>query len=531
MKRIALLSLMAWVALSTAQAAEWSQWRGLERNGYAAKGPELASEWPKTGLKKLWDSEEKMPGGGSGGYGSPTLADGRVYQFFTLNYNVPIETRTLGNNNYVWRLGGGHKRPEGELLKKIEDARISEERTKLKRNELRKWVGEWVGKNLDKDQQKQFGRFAHDRLNRGQGALPLDLLAKLATIVNKALANQAALDKWFADNGLTDDQKKLVSRYIPTQVTRTHDTTICLDAKTGKTVWKKQYDGVPRTYGSSCTPTILDGRVYVMGSNGDILCLDAKTGGEIWKADGPRRELTCSFIMIDGLLIAPVGPLTAYDPKTGAAKWQQKSVGYNHSSVVPWVKDGKTYGVVNCGKVFCFDPADGKVLWSVPGGGWSSPALSGDFMVVLSSNRNVGLTAYEMSKTEAKKLWTIAKVTDRGASPTIVGDCVYALANRHGLCVELKTGAVKWDKNVQTNEIVAPVLLDGKLFLEGPRGSVQMVAATPAECKRLARASVGLVACTTPAFDAGRIYVRTGKGVSCYELPKKGEGAGEAKPK
>jgi len=522
LKQIALSFLVMCVVALGAQAAEWNQWRGPDRNGYAPKGPELAAEWPKTGLKKLWDSEEKFPGGGKGGYGSVILADGHLYLFCTINYNVPIETRTLNRGNFVRRLGGGHKRPEADLIKKVEAARVSEERTKLKGGRaVRDWVKKWVGKNLDKAQQKQFGRFVYDRLNRGAGAHPLDLLSKLATVAGKPFKSQAELEKWYDDNGLTDAQKKLVSRFIPTFVTRTHDTIACLDAKTGKTAWKKQYDGQPRVYGSSCTPTVVDGRAYVNGSNGGVFCLDAKTGGEVWKYEGPRRELTCSFIILNGLAIAPLGPLTAFDPKTGEVKWQQKQVGYNHSSVVPWTKEGKTYGVVNCRKVFCFDPADGKVLWSVPGGGWSTPAISGDIAVVLGNNGKVGLTAYEMSKTEAKKLWTISKLFDRGASPIIVGDYVYGLARKKGLCAELKTGKIKWDKGVNTNEIIAPVLLDGKLFLEAPKGAIQMVAPTPDKGQVLASARVGMVVCTTPAFDGDRVYVRTAKGVACYELPKK----------
>ena len=81
MKRIALWFLVIWVVLPSAYAADWNQWRGPDRNGYAPKGPELAGEWPKTGLKKLWDSEEKFPGGGHAGYGSVTVADGRLYFF------------------------------------------------------------------------------------------------------------------------------------------------------------------------------------------------------------------------------------------------------------------------------------------------------------------------------------------------------------------------------------------------------------------------------------------------------------------
>ena len=36
--------------------------------------------------------------------------------------------------------------------------------------------------------------------------------------------------------------------------------------------------------------------------------------------------------------------------------------------------------------------------------------------------------------------------------------------------------------------------------------------------KALAKARVERVGCTSGAFEAGRLYVRTGKGVACYDL-------------
>jgi len=58
----------------------------------------------------------------------------------------------------------------------------------------------------------------------------------------------------------------------------------CFDEKTGETLWTHTYDcpysvsypGGPRT-----TPTVKDGKVYTLGTMGDLLCLDAAKGNGV----------------------------------------------------------------------------------------------------------------------------------------------------------------------------------------------------------------------------------------------------------
>lgn len=60
---------------------------------------------------------------------------------------------------------------------------------------------------------------------------------------------------------------------------------LCLSSETGELIWKHEYDqpytlsypGSPR-----CTPSIAAGKVYTLGTEGDLLCLDAETGEKYW---------------------------------------------------------------------------------------------------------------------------------------------------------------------------------------------------------------------------------------------------------
>src|SRR5690606_23173312 len=57
---------------ATSTAEDWPRWRGVRADG-SWRGPDVAANWPKEGLKTVW----KQPVGG--GYSGVTVADGRVY--------------------------------------------------------------------------------------------------------------------------------------------------------------------------------------------------------------------------------------------------------------------------------------------------------------------------------------------------------------------------------------------------------------------------------------------------------------------
>src|SRR5262249_22370148 len=64
---------------------------------------------------------------------------------------------------------------------------------------------------------------------------------------------------------------------------------LCLDAATGKEVWKHVYDctyeGMGYAAGPRATPTVHDGKVYALGGMGNLACLDAEKGQKIWSKD------------------------------------------------------------------------------------------------------------------------------------------------------------------------------------------------------------------------------------------------------
>ena len=62
---------------------------------------------------------------------------------------------------------------------------------------------------------------------------------------------------------------------------------LCLDADDGKVLWKYDYKcpyDISFPGGPRSTPTVHEGKVYVLGAEGNLTCLDAVKGDLVWPA-------------------------------------------------------------------------------------------------------------------------------------------------------------------------------------------------------------------------------------------------------
>jgi outer membrane protein assembly factor BamB len=172
-------------------------------------------------------------------------------------------------------------------------------------------------------------------------------------------------------------------------------------------------------------------------------------------------------------------------------------------------------------ETFCFEAKTGKILWSVPGGGWSTPAISGDFMALYASNPAVGISAYRLNLEKPQKLWAMPS-TDRGASPVVHEGHVYVvggLNKARAMCIQLESGKVTWDVPLPNTEIASPVVADGKILVVVGT-SLYMIKADPEKYELLGKADLHVVTCTSPALVDGKAYLRLNDSVSCYDLTK-----------
>ena len=121
---------------------------------------------------------------------------------------------------------------------------------------------------------------------------------------------------------------------------------LCLDATSGNILWKHEYDcpyEVSYPAGPRTTPVVAGGKVYTLGTMGDLLCLDAENGTVLWSKNFPQdydaRVQLWGFAahpLLDGdKLICLVGGeesvVVAFHKNTGKEIWQAlsaKGAGY-----------------------------------------------------------------------------------------------------------------------------------------------------------------------------------------------------------
>ncbi len=158
---------------------------------------------------------------------------------------------------------------------------------------------------------------------------------------------------------------------------------LCLDARTGKEIWKHEYDcpyQISYPAGPRCTPTVHDGKVYALGAMGNLFCLNADTGAVVWKVDfkeaykaKPALWGYAAHPVIDGKkLITLVGGekshVVAFDKDTGKELWKagdDKAIGY--SPVMFTEAGGKRQMIVAGPKaVYSVNPETGEQYWTTP---------------------------------------------------------------------------------------------------------------------------------------------------------------------
>jgi outer membrane protein assembly factor BamB len=224
---------------------------------------------------------------------------------------------------------------------------------------------------------------------------------------------------------VTDRIAKAPAEGTPKGTLPGNERVLCLDMKTGETIWVHEYDRtyqrVDRPMGPRTTPVIDGDRLYTLGSMGDLYCLDVKTGKPVWnkyfpddyKVKGPVWGHSAHLLVHGDMVYALVGgegkAVVAFDKATGQEKWSaltSKDVGYS-PPVIAEVGGAKQLIVWLSDKLAGLDPVSGEVFWQ-----FAHPA----------KNLNPGQPAVTI------------------ITPKVVGDTVYVSSAYDGLC------AVKLDK-------------------------------------------------------------------------------------
>jgi outer membrane protein assembly factor BamB len=453
--------LFAVTAIAVAAGpGDWPQWRGPDRTGIS-KETGLLQSWPDGGPKLLW-----KVGGLGGGYSTPSVVDGKIYLMGAKTQPEPKGGGKggggKGKGGGGGGFGGGMSYPESVICL---DAK--------------------GGKEL----------WATD-IGKTQGGYP-------------APRSTPTID---------DGHAYAIS---------SNGVIACLDATTGKLIWKKEFkdfDGSCGMWAYAESP-LIDGDRVVCTPGGDsatLLCLDKKTGKEVWRAS------------TKGLKAKPReggfgGGFGGGKGKGGFGKGGGYGTAGYASAVVADLGGTRQYVQYISGGVVGVDANTGKVLWhydDVGGGQSTLTPIVKDGSVFVSQTK-VGSGRAKVSgsgeKLTAEQAYFVSEVKNHHGGMVLVGDHVYGTSDQVLVCLDFKTGEVKWtNRSVGKGSIT---YADGHLIVRGERGDVALVEATPTEYKEKGRFSQpersGAQAWPHPVVAGGKLYLRDWDKLLVYDLKAK----------
>jgi outer membrane protein assembly factor BamB len=276
--------------------------------------------------------------------------------------------------------------------------------------------------------------------------------------------------KWKIEVGNADATPALVGKrlYVFSRQ-ETDEVTQCLDAATGKQIWIDKYAAQAATGpagqhpGPRSSPAVGEGKVVTLGVRGDLSCLDAATGKLIWRKNDfpgwPKFFTSMSPIIVQGLCVAHLGgdangAIVAYDLKSGGQKWQWTGDGPAYDSPV-LLKLGHDKLIVSqtAKKIVAINVADGKLAWEAdfaPKGmaqNTATPIVNGQTVIYAGAGR--GTVAVKLEKTgdtiTAKPLWSNPDLAPRFASQVLKDGLLYGLSQKGQFyCLNAQTGKTAW---------------------------------------------------------------------------------------
>jgi outer membrane protein assembly factor BamB len=324
-----------------------------------------------------------------------------------------------------------------------------------------------------------------------------------------------------------------------------NEVTRCLDAATGKEIWQDTYEvaaisgpAARQHSGPRSSPTVADGKVITLGVSGTLSCLDAATGKKVWRKDDfsgkwPKFYTSSSPIVTDGLCIAELGGeseggIIAYDLATGDQKWKWTGDGASYASPVAMTIGGtKMIVTLTAKNIVGIAVTDGKLLWeqafAAQGMNYNAatPIVDGQTVIYAGSGR--GTKAVKIEKAgdtfAAKELWSNPENSVQFNTPVLKGGQVYGVSKDGNLfCLDAKDGKTLWTATLGGRGFASIVDAGSVLLALTPQGDLVGFEPSDKEYKKVASYKVGNDAYAYPIAAGKGLYVKDKSAVTFWAV-------------
>ncbi len=352
---------------------------------------------------------------------------------------------------------------------------------------------------------------------------------------------------WKTEVPLTADNSPVVwgERVFLSGATKTRREVYCVDAKSGALRWTGKAEKIPggkdgpedimEDTGYSAPTTATDGtRVYAMFANADVAAFDFD-GARVWARNLGVPEnhygYSSSLLVYRHLLIVAFDQATpednkskylALDGRNGKTVWEAVRP-VSASWDTPIVITHKDVDqLITCSNplVIAYVPATGTELWRaecLSGDVAPSPVYAGG--LVFAVNTGAQLSAIKPDGAGDVTKTHIAWIGEDGlpdiVSPAATAEYVFLLTTDGLLtCYQVADGKKAWEHDIGLMFNASPGIVGNKLYLFSTKGVGIIIEIGPA-FKEVGRNELGEAVHASPAFQAGRMYVRGKKNLYC----------------
>jgi len=381
----------------------------------------------------------------------------------------------------------------------------------------------------------QWGGPRRDGISREKGLLtewPAEGPRKLWTVdgVGQGFSTVAVVGNRIYTTGVIDGEGKLIA--------------IQDDGKLlGKAAYGSdsvQGNGYP---GSRTTPTVADGRVFVMSGTGVLTCFDHKSGQKRWQVNTFRelggRQLSWEVAespLVDGnrVFCTPGGPdalMAALDVDSGKTIWRTRGLDCKSAYCSPILVEHNQrrliLTMVEFGAVG-IDADSGKLLWKHAHKNRyavhaASPVYD-DGRVIFSSGYGEGTEMLRIAKdgSAAELAWQEKSLDNHHGGIILLGGNLYGTNDRGLVCLDAQTGKPRWLEGKAGKGSIT--VADGLIYAYSERGQVTLIkpGASGAEIKGSLKVTEGSGQhWAHPVVANGRLYIRHGSALMAYDVSQR----------
>lgn len=318
---------------------------------------------------------------------------------------------------------------------------------------------------------------------------------------------------------------------------------ICLDAATGKEIWRFKMDNQfynDQGNGPRSTPVVDGNLVFVQGAKSMLLAVRADNGAKVWGIDLkkeygakiPTWGVSTTPLVEGDLLLVDVGgksghSICAFNKNTGKLVWNSQSDEPGYSAAIAVTMNGVRQAIFFTGTAaVSVSPKDGKMFWRYP---WqtsydvnaATPIFIPNDKIYISSGYGVGAAVLRVENHDGamrvEPVWRSRVMKNHFSSSILHDGYIYGFDDAILTCIDANTGEQEWQqRGFQKGSLI---FADGHLIILGERGNLALVEATPTGYKEKAKAEVLRGKCwTMPTLAGGKLYIRNQSEMLCLDM-------------